>query len=785
MNKSFTRLLATGVAVTVLSATAPMLTLAPAQAQALFFAQSSVGEAETMLRDALSKLEQAKAEGADPSAAEAEVAAAQAALDALRQAEADAGAKAAADAEAEAAAKAAADAEAAKQAEADAAAKAAADAEIAKQAEADAAAKAAADAEAAKQAEADAAAKAAADAEAAKQAEAEAAAKAAADAEAAKQAEAEAAAKAAADAEAAAKAEADAAAKAAEDAKAASDAEAQKAADDAAAATKAAADEAAAKEAEAKRIAEEEAAKAAAAAEALKAAEEAKQAQEAPAVDPAAPAAPADPVAPADPAAPAVDPAAPAAPTPPVDPAAPAVDPAAPTPPADPAAPAVDPATPADPAAPAVDPAAPAAPADPATPAVDPAAPVAPAAPADPAAPAVDPAAPVAPVDPAVAPQPDPVLEKLPEPLPENAAPVLDSAKEVIVVPEGQPAAPAPAVDPAAPPPPPPPVNDAQAIELIKPVQIESVKVEQGEILKALPPLVAPPAQEVVRVIDNRTIVTINNVLVINTPDTPRLTYNDDEVLVEQLPRGRTRETITRANGVQVVTIRNRFGDIIQRSRILPDGREVFLTYAPEYDREEYVEWRDPVLDLPPLVLNIPVREYILSVSLIDDREEEFDPEVIYYDFLEKPPVERVERTYSVREVKQSARVRDKVRRIDLDTLTFGFGSADIKEDQIEKLESVANAMLKLLEKNPGETFLIEGHTDAVGTDVANLNLSDKRAESVAEALTNAFGIPAENLTTQGYGERYLKVKTTKPSEPNRRVAIRRITQLVAPVALK
>jgi outer membrane protein OmpA-like peptidoglycan-associated protein len=251
------------------------------------------------------------------------------------------------------------------------------------------------------------------------------------------------------------------------------------------------------------------------------------------------------------------------------------------------------------------------------------------------------------------------------------------------------------------------------------------------------------------------------------------------------LPRGRTRETIVRANGVQVITIRNRFGDIIQRSRVLPDGREVFLTYSPEYDVEEYVEWRDPALDLPPLVLNIPVREYILSVSLIDDREEEFEPEVVYYDFLEKPPVERVERTYTVREVKQSARVRDKVRRIDLDTLTFGFGNADIKEDQIEKLENVANAMLKLLKKNPGETFLIEGHTDAVGTDIANLNLSDKRAEAVASALTSAFDIPAENLTTQGYGERYLKVKTTKPNELNRRVAIRRITQLVAPVALK
>ena len=60
--------------------------------------------------------------------------------------------------------------------------------------------------------------------------------------------------------------------------------------------------------------------------------------------------------------------------------------------------------------------------------------------------------------------------------------------------------------------------------------------------------------------------------------------------------------------------------------------------------------------------------------------------------------------------------------------------------------------------QNPREVFLIEGHTDAVGADDDNLSLSDRRAESVAVALSEQFGVPAENLTTQGYGEQYLKV---------------------------
>jgi hypothetical protein len=79
----------------------------------------------------------------------------------------------------------------------------------------------------------------------------------------------------------------------------------------------------------------------------------------------------------------------------------------------------------------------------------------------------------------------------------------------------------------------------------------------------------------------------------------------------------------------------------------------------------------------------------------------------------------------------------------------------------------------------PSEVFLIEGHTDAVGSDVDNLSLSDHRAESVALVLSEQFGVPAENLTTQGYGEQYLKVPTQGPERANRRVTVRRIKPLL------
>ena len=48
---------------------------------------------------------------------------------------------------------------------------------------------------------------------------------------------------------------------------------------------------------------------------------------------------------------------------------------------------------------------------------------------------------------------------------------------------------------------------------------------------------------------------------------------------------------------------------------------------------------------------------------------------------------------------------------------------------------------------------------------------------------TEQFGVPSENLVTQGYGEEFLKEPTDGPSRVNRRVAIRRITPLIDRVA--
>ncbi|MCQ4629437.1 OmpA family protein [Shinella sp. CPCC 100929] len=307
-------------------------------------------------------------------------------------------------------------------------------------------------------------------------------------------------------------------------------------------------------------------------------------------------------------------------------------------------------------------------------------------------------------------------------------------------------------------------------------VRYESGDRERGERRDRRPRYDERDGWRVEREIDDRTVINFDGGIIVRSDDGRRLSRRATETYYEDLPNGRVREVIVRPNGDRVVTIRNRYGDIIQRSRIDGGSREYVMYYAPEIDRDSRPTFVDPGERLPPMRLTIPVDEYIIDTSAEDEAD--------YRDFLERPPVEPVERVYTLDEVKYSARIRDKVRRIDLDTITFATGSADISMNQASTLKRVADAMNEILDKDPGETFLIEGHTDAVGSDQSNLVLSDERAEAVANILTDVYDIAPENLATQGYGERFLKIDTDASEQLNRRVTIRRVTPLVKPVAM-
>ncbi len=276
--------------------------------------------------------------------------------------------------------------------------------------------------------------------------------------------------------------------------------------------------------------------------------------------------------------------------------------------------------------------------------------------------------------------------------------------------------------------------------------------------------------------VGGRTVITEPGRVIVQDPngqsfvrhnDVDRFRYGARDVRVSR--QGNDTQTIVvRPDGSQIITVNDRDGGLLRRVRRGRDGRDVvIIDNRPRGPRGVGGFF----VALPPPVLRIPQDRYIV--------EAEGAPPQLIYDTLMAPPVDRIERAYSLDEIRYSPSVRQRMPSIDIDTINFETGSWDIPPDQAAKLQAIADGLNRAIQRNPQEVFLIEGHTDAVGNDVDNLSLSDRRAESAATLLTQQFGVPAENLTSQGYGEQYLKEQIDGPSRVNRRVTIRNITPLL------
>jgi outer membrane protein OmpA-like peptidoglycan-associated protein len=270
----------------------------------------------------------------------------------------------------------------------------------------------------------------------------------------------------------------------------------------------------------------------------------------------------------------------------------------------------------------------------------------------------------------------------------------------------------------------------------------------------------------------DRVIVREGDRYIIRHDETDRFRRSYEGADIRRERRGNNDVTIVRRpNQVEIITVRDPEGNLVRRVRREPGGREIVLVDNEVERRPRGRTIIEETVRLPPPQIRIPREKYVVEVESASQED--------LYEAFTAPPVERVERSYTLNEVRRSPAVRERVRRVDVDTITFDFGSWELSEEQGRALTGVGQALQRAIERNPAEVFLIEGHTDAVGSDVDNLTLSDRRAETVASVLTQMFGVPAENLTTQGYGEQYLKVSTQGPERANRRVTIRRITPLL------
>lgn len=248
--------------------------------------------------------------------------------------------------------------------------------------------------------------------------------------------------------------------------------------------------------------------------------------------------------------------------------------------------------------------------------------------------------------------------------------------------------------------------------------------------------------------------------------------YKDDDALLrragttvrtENFRDGSTRSFVERADGSQIVTIRDADGRIQRRIHVDRNGRETVL--IDDTRESEAVDLRR-------------LRDFDRRDDRAYDYSENADRDALRRALMQSDQG-NIGRTFSLRQIREIREVRELAPEINLNAITFATGSAAIPVYQAERLRQLGNALNDLIIQNPREVFLIEGHTDAVGDPAYNLALSDRRAESVALALTEYFDVPPENMVVQGYGERYLKVYDSGAEARNRRAVARRVTDLL------
>ncbi len=107
--------------------------------------------------------------------------------------------------------------------------------------------------------------------------------------------------------------------------------------------------------------------------------------------------------------------------------------------------------------------------------------------------------------------------------------------------------------------------------------------------------------------------------------------------------------------------------------------------------------------------------------------------------------------------------------KIDLD-IQFDYNSDKITTTSMPSVQALGKALSDANLK--GSTFVVAGHTDAIGGEAYNQDLSERRADTIKRYLTEKYGINGTDLVTVGYGKTKPK-DLNAPMDPiNRRVQV-------------
>ncbi|MCC8981067.1 OmpA family protein [Bradyrhizobium acaciae] len=117
----------------------------------------------------------------------------------------------------------------------------------------------------------------------------------------------------------------------------------------------------------------------------------------------------------------------------------------------------------------------------------------------------------------------------------------------------------------------------------------------------------------------------------------------------------------------------------------------------------------------------------------------------------------RQTRSLSLGERQEIADIAANKPKIDLE-IHFDYNSADISKGSTQAVQELGKALSDASMK--GSTFVLAGHTDAIGGEAYNQDLSERRADTIKTYLVEHYGLNGSDLVTVGYGK-------TRPKDPN------------------
>jgi outer membrane protein OmpA-like peptidoglycan-associated protein len=107
--------------------------------------------------------------------------------------------------------------------------------------------------------------------------------------------------------------------------------------------------------------------------------------------------------------------------------------------------------------------------------------------------------------------------------------------------------------------------------------------------------------------------------------------------------------------------------------------------------------------------------------------------------------------------------------------ILFATGQADLAQGAKRRLDGLAQALSALKDQHE-RRVIVEGHTDATGSDANNLVLSQKRAESVRQYLISKGGLPDDQVQATGVGS---SQPLQSDATPQGRAANRRVEVII------